>query len=354
MLPAPASQAPGRPVAPEASAAGSDTAAPAAGEHAAAPGEDRPAVGARRSKAGLGLAIGVLGFLLLAGGEAYLFIRTQAGADAARQVAALKSEMGVLQRQLGQLRTAQAAAPPQGAAASAGQAVPQASSAQASGAQPAGGQPATGQASANAQPANDPAVAALDVKFGNLAAQVNALQSQLASDHGALTALQATSGDLSKLLARVRLLAALEDARMALDAGQPLGDIPGAPSALGRFAERAPPTEAQLRLSFPAAARKAEAASVTENGKGGYWSSVLARLENVVTVSHGTQVVVGAPAAGVIVQARAQLDAGDLAAAVRMLETLSAPTQAAMAGWLDQAKALLAARQALLGMANQA
>jgi hypothetical protein len=349
MLPAPASQAPGKPVAPEASAAGRDTAAPAAGEHAAAPGEDRPAVGARRGKAGLGLAIGVLGFLLLAGGEAYLFTRTQAGAGAARQVAALKSEIQALQRQLGQLRTAQAAAPPQGAAVSAGQAAPQATSAEASGTQPA-----TGQASTNFQPANDPAMAALDVKFGNLAAQVNALQSQLASDHGALTALQATSGDLSKLLARVRLLAALEDARMALDAGQPLGDIPGAPAALNRFAERAPQTEAQLRLSFPAAARKAEAASVSENGKGGYWSSVLARLENVVTVSHGTQVVVGAPAAGVIVQARAQLDAGDLAGAVRMLATLSAPTQAAMAGWLNQAKALLAARQALLGMANQA
>ena len=48
-----------------------------------------------------------------------------------------------------------------------------------------------------------------------------------------------------------RRIAQVQAAAMALDAGQKLGDLPGAPPALARFADAAPPTEAALRLAFP-------------------------------------------------------------------------------------------------------
>jgi hypothetical protein len=108
-----------------------------------------------------------------------------------------------------------------------------------------------------------------------------------------------------------------------------------------------------LRLGFAAAARAAEAASVTADGKASFWSRVRARMESIVTVSDGTHVLLGAPAAAVLAQARLLLDAGDLAGAVAQIDTLSQPTQAAMGAWLTQARALLAARAALIQLAGQ-
>jgi hypothetical protein len=206
------------------------------------------------------------------------------------------------------------------------------------------------------QPAADSVTAQADlsVKLAAVAAQVNAVQGQMAADHGALTTLQSNSADLTKLTARITLLNQLETARMALDAGQPLGTIANAPPALSNFATTPPPTEAALRLGFPAAARAAEAASIAGAAKGGAWAHALARLENFVTVSEGSHVLIGAPAAAVIGQARTLLDAGDLAGAVAQLNTLSLTTQQAMGGWLAQAQALVAARAALMSMAGQA
>ncbi len=250
----------------------------------------------------------LVGFLALAAGEGYLWHVQQAATGQATQLA-------VLQAQVADLRV-QAAKPP---------------------------------------PANDNVVVQADlaVKVATLAAQLNAVQAQMAADHGALTNLQANSADLTKLTARMNLMNQLETARMALAAGQKLGSIPNAPLALAQFATMAPPTEAQLRLSFPEAARAAEAASISGDAKDGRWSRALARLESLVTVSEGPHVIIGAPAAGVIGQAQTLLDAGDLAGAVTQLDTLSLPTQQAMGGWLAQAKSLLAARAALIVMASQ-
>jgi hypothetical protein len=247
--------------------------------------------------------------LLIAGGEAYLWVRLQAEAANATQLAVLQTQVADL-RALA-IRT----------------------------------QPGAGSIAAQAD---------LSVKLATVAAQLNAVQSQMAADHGALTSLQSNSVDLTKLTRRITLLNQLAAARMALDAGQPLGIIANAPPALSIFASQPPPTEASLRLGFPDAARAAEAASVAGDTKGGVWAHAVARLENFITVSAGSHVLIGAPAAGVIAQARTLLDAGDLAGAVAELGKLSATTQAAMDGWLTQARALVAARAALAEMARQA
>jgi hypothetical protein len=203
-------------------------------------------------------------------------------------------------------------------------------------------------------PGSIAAQADLSVKFAALAGQVNAVQGQMAADHGALTNLQASAADLAKLTARIGRLNALETARMALDAGAPLGAVPGAPAALTAYAQAAPPTLAQLRLGFPVAAAAAEAASIAGDAKGGYWARVVSRLEAFITISDGDRVIFGPPAAGVVNEARDLLAAGDLAGAVAKLDLLSVPARQAMGGWLAQAHGLLAARAALLALADQA
>jgi hypothetical protein len=278
--------------------------------------------------------LGVIGFLLLAAGEGYLFRLHQKGADEAGQIAAL-------QRQLASLQQAPAAASP----VTTGDLGPKLAA--------LGAQVSALQTLFTADHGALITLQANAVDMTKLTSQINTLAAQDNTDHLALTALQASAVNLTKLTTQVTVLSRVQAARMALDAGQPLGDIPAAPAALQKFSATPPPTQAALLLSFPAAARAAESASVTADGKRSYWSNVLARLENLITVSNGTHVIIGAPAAGVIEQARADLDAGDLAGAVAVLDTLSLTTQQAMGSWLGQARDLLAARAAIATMAAE-
>ena len=250
-----------------------------------------------------------LGFLVLGAGEGYLWYNQQAHQADATQLAVLRTQMDDLRAE-----------------------------------------------TAHAAPAPNSVTVQADLaqKYADLAAQVNAMQAQEAADHGQLSQMQANSTDLGKLTTRIALLNALATARMALDAGQPLGSIPNAPPALAQFATSAPATEAALRQSFPEAAEAAEAASLSPDGKVGFWARTKLRLEGIITISNGDTVLFGPPAAAVLNQAGAALTAGDLAGAVADLQALSPPAQAAMAGWLAQAKALLDARAALMAMAQGA
>jgi hypothetical protein len=249
----------------------------------------------------------VAGFLLLAAGEVYLWMQSQAHhVDA--------TDLAVLKAQVADLRTAQA----------------------------------------NAAPAQNSVTVQADLsqKYADLAAQLNAVQAQAASDHGALSTLQANAQDLTQLTQRMTLLNALGTARLALDAGQPLGQIPGAPPALAQFATTAPPTEAQLRENFGPAAKAAEAASLGDNGQSSFWDRVRARLEGLIIISDGTHVIFGPPAAASLNLARQALDNGDLPGAVAALQDLGPGAKDAMASWLAQAQSLLAARAALLQLAQ--
>lgn len=186
-----------------------------------------------------------------------------------------------------------------------------------------------------------------------LAAQVSAMQGQVASDHGALAALQVNAAALSKLTHRMAQLNAIAAARMALAAGQPVGVVPNAPPALAVFADTAPPTLLALREGFPAIARAALAASLADNSKAGLWAKARLRMEGLITIVNGNHVVFGPPAAGVIDNMRTALDNDDLAKAVMAANQLPPAVQTAMASWLTPARQLLAAQSALLDMARQ-
>lgn len=245
------------------------------------------------------------GFIILAGGEAYLFVQQQAHqAD--------KTQLAVLQVEVDDLR-----------------------------ADAAKTSPVANLIAAQAQ---------LEQKQTMLAAQINALQNQVTADHGALAALQINAQEISKLTARMARLNVVAAARMALDAGEPLGAIPNAPAALAVFADTAPPTLSQLKEAFPAMARHAEAASLTDGQPSGFWDKVKLRLAGLITISNGEHVIFGPPAAAALNHMRIALANNDLASAVADASGLSAPTQAAMASWLVPARQLLAAQQALLSM----
>lgn len=188
------------------------------------------------------------------------------------------------------------------------------------------------------------------------AADLAALGATAAALDGRIAAVDAqakqTAGQIGAVSDRAGRVTRMQAALTALATGQPLGDIPGAPPSVTRFATAAPPTEAALRRSFDAAADAAQQAgqpAIMENRS--FADRLVARAQQAVTVRQGDRVLVGDPLAGRLIRARAALDAGDLAAAVNALDGLAGPAQAAMADWTGQARTLLDARAALASMA---
>ncbi|HKM62313.1 MAG TPA: mitofilin family membrane protein [Acidisphaera sp.] len=184
--------------------------------------------------------------------------------------------------------------------------------------------------------------------------RIEALDKTIEGVQAQIGTLQKSAAELPGLTERAAKLARLQVAQMALETGQPLGAIPDAPPALARFGGSKPPTEAQLRLAFPAAARAAEQAESQLPPGATFLDRVRANAEGLFTIRRGDTVVVGNPASGVLARARQALDAGDLAGAVDAVAALQGPAAQAMAGWLDQARALVAARAALAQMAAHA
>jgi len=182
------------------------------------------------------------------------------------------------------------------------------------------------------------------------------LTARLDTLEGRLTALEkqgsGISGQIAGITERAQRISRIQAASSALEAGQRLGDIPGAPPALAQFAHDAPPTEAGLRLSFNDAADAAQRASqpaIMDNQP--FASRLWTRAQQSVTVRQGDHVLVGDPVSGLLAHARQALDAGDLAGAIKVLNGLVGPAAVAIAEWVGQARALLEARAALATMA---
>lgn len=198
---------------------------------------------------------------------------------------------------------------------------------------------------------------AADGRIGALqhdAADLSGLAGQVQATDKRVDVVEKQAGQVSGLADKAGRIGRIQAAQAALDAGQALGDIPGAPPPLARFAQAKPPTEAGLRLSFPAAARAAEEASRPPTEGRPFLDRMWTRAQDLVTVREGDRVVVGDPAAGVVARARRALGAGDLAGAVAALDGLSGPAAQAMAEWTAQAKSLLDARAALATLAARA
>ncbi|MCW8086258.1 hypothetical protein [Sabulicella glaciei] len=138
--------------------------------------------------------------------------------------------------------------------------------------------------------------------------------------------------------------AAVEALRAEMASGRALGPTLSRlggepPPELTRFADRAPPTEAQLRASFEEAVRSARNAAPP--------ADTLTRLGTMLTIRRGEEVMVGDAAEGVIERARRALEAGELDAALDHLRGLPEVTRNAMRPWMEEAQAVAAARATL-------
>jgi hypothetical protein len=200
----------------------------------------------------------------------------------------------------------------------------------------------------------------LDVLSGRIEALSGRSMSGLDEDKqkvdalsGRIAGLEKAASNLATLTDRLNRIARLQEAGLALAAGKPVGDVPSAPAALARFAKQAPPTEAQLRLSFPGAERAALVAAQPPDQNGHFLDRVWDRAQGLVTVKRGDEVVVGSPSSLALASAKSALDAGDLPSAVAAVKTLTGPPRQAMDPWLAQATALVAARSALAELAGQ-
>ncbi|MGA3400247.1 MAG: mitofilin family membrane protein [Acetobacteraceae bacterium] len=208
---------------------------------------------------------------------------------------------------------------------------------------------------------NSPFAARLDALSGRVDAlsgrdqgAVSDLGRRLDADEARLATLERTTAQMTAAAQQTARLARIQAAEAALAAGQMLGDLPNAPPAVARFAAANPPTEASLRLAYPAAEHAALAASHPDADEKPLLARALAYAGDLVTVRQGDRVLLGDPAAGVLARARTALAAGDLGDAVAAVSSLSGPPAAAMAAWLADAKAVLAARAALAAMAAHA
>ncbi len=228
-------------------------------------------------------------------------------------------------------------------------------------ARPVGPAPAGSAAAGVAMAANDPVASALAGKLDALSARADRMDATLTTNSAALRAAQATlsatatrvseaARQQTKLARLDRLLAA----EVALRAGRPVGRIDGAPPALARFADAAPPTETDLRLRFPALAEEARAASDQGPETGGFWRRVRRHLLSLVTLQHDGKLVVGRAAMATMDEARQALAAGDLAAAADRIASLPPPEAKVFADWLTAARAVVAARAALAQMIGNA
>ena len=180
------------------------------------------------------------------------------------------------------------------------------------------------------------------------------LRSRLDGVDQKLNGLAAGGAKLADASDHTARVARLQSAAMALAAGQALGPFPDAPPALAKFATAAPPTEAALRLAFPAASQAALRVSQPDTEGKPFLDRILARLQDIrlITVREGDRVVIGNQASAILAEAQSLLEAGDLAGAVRVVATLSGPPAEKMAAWLADAKSLVAAREALVSLAG--
>ncbi len=185
-----------------------------------------------------------------------------------------------------------------------------------------------------------------------IAARLDTLDAKLGGLDAKLGGEAKLAGQIGGLADRQARTARLQAAASALNAGQALGDLPGAPPTVQRFAQTAPPTQASLRLSFDEAAQAAQLASQPAVEDKPFLDRFWARAQQSVTVRQGDRVLLGDPIAGVLEHSKQALEAGDLAGAVAVLDQLAGPAAAAMANWKANAQALLDARAALLNMAR--
>jgi hypothetical protein len=206
-------------------------------------------------------------------------------------------------------------------------------------------------------------IAALKAKFGALAEaelgggadvgpELNALSERIAKIETLLPDIVSAIGKETADAKTAAAAIAFANLRAAVNEGSPyaaeldtLGALAHALGDLGilpAYAEKGIPTVPELARSFTASSDKALAAAAQPAGNS-FLDRMMASAQSLVTVRRIDETPAGEGAEPALARAKAALDKGELAVAVKEVETLDGPAREAFSAWLGAARARLAA-----------
>ncbi|MBS0641195.1 MAG: mitofilin family membrane protein [Acetobacteraceae bacterium] len=191
----------------------------------------------------------------------------------------------------------------------------------------------------------------IEALSGRTQGALDQTKQQVDAANAKITALQSATTSVSTAGARIDRLIRIQAASIALANGRPLGNIPDAPPALTRFADKPPPTEAQLRLAFVQVQRNALAAAKVDTSDRPFLERALGKAEELMTIRRGNDLVIGHSTAATLAVADAAVQAGDFPTALKALSELDPSAQKVTADWVAQVKSVLDARAALTDLA---
>ena len=190
------------------------------------------------------------------------------------------------------------------------------------------------------------------VAGGDLAA----LTERLAKLEAALPELVAAVGKenagakAAAAIAFANLLAAVSDGRpyaAELDTITALAPSVGDLGVLPAYAEKGIPTVPELARSFTLA-KEGALVGTAPASTGSIVDTLMASAQSLVTIKRTDEPTTGEGPGAALARAKAALDKGDLAAAVKEVETLDGAPREAFSAWLGQAHARLSADETLI------
>jgi hypothetical protein len=182
--------------------------------------------------------------------------------------------------------------------------------------------------------------------FTERLAKLEAMLPELA---GAIDKEAAGAKSAALAIAFANLRAAVSDGRpyaAELDTIGTLAPALGDLGVLPGYAEKGIPTLLDLTRSFVPARDEALAAPAPE-GEASLVGSLMASAESMVKIRRIDETPAGEGAEAALARAKSALDKGDLASAVKEVETLDDKARHAFSGWLGDARARLAAGETL-------
>ena len=192
---------------------------------------------------------------------------------------------------------------------------------------------------------------------GNGAAAGPALAARLARLEAAMPELAAAIGKENNGAKSAAAAIAFANLRAAVSDGRPYAtelDTIGAlvPSVgdlgvLPAYAEKGIPTAPDLARTFVVAKEGAQVATAPASS-GSLVDTLMASAQSLVTIKRLDEPTTGQGPSAALARAKAALDQGDLAAAVKEVETLDGASREAFAAWLGQAHARLSADETLI------
>jgi hypothetical protein len=188
----------------------------------------------------------------------------------------------------------------------------------------------------------EPALAALTERIAKLEASLPEIVSAIDKE-------SAGAKSAAVAIAFANLRAAVSDGRpyaAELDTIGALAPSVGDLGLLPAYAETGIPTLPELGRSFTTASDNALATASSTAG-GSLVDNLLASAQSLVTIRRIDEAPAAEGPAATLTRAKAALDQGDLAAAVKEIETLDGAMREAFSAWLGEARAQLGADQTL-------